>query len=227
MPKATLGIVLAALVTLVGCAGPSPSPSATPSSATPTAEATPTATPTAPPSASSLVLTANGMGTLAFGEAPSTDPATRMIVEDPAACAELYPTGSPDATRWRPVAAYTYPADFGTGYLFGVTVTGGLVDRIDLFTGDIPTDGGVRIGSTAAQVAAGHPSAVITEFAFTDIYTVTGAHGLLQIEVAHDPEFAYWEASQLGRVVYIHAVETGLGVFTVAASENIAGGCPA
>lgn len=59
----------------------------------------------------------------------------------------------------------------------------------------------------------------------TDIYVDAGTHGSLQIEVAKAEGTGYWSAADIGHVVFIHAVVTGYGTFTVVASENIAGGC--
>jgi hypothetical protein len=214
-------LATAIVLTLAACdpAAPGTSPSPTSSdSATPTP--TPTPTPTAPPTLDELELSADGMGTLVFGEAPSTAPASQMIAEDPGACSEFYPAGTPEATRWRPIAAY-----LAADQTFGVSVSGGVLERIDLFGSAIPTDAGIRVGDAAADLATAYPSATVSTTDLTDIFVVTGTHGTLQIEVARDHGFEYWQASDLDKVVYIHATVTGYGTFTVAASENIAGGC--
>jgi hypothetical protein len=214
-------IAASAVLALTACdpgAGPSPAPSET---VTVSPTPTPTPTPVAAPALADLVLTPDGMGTLAFGEPPSSEPALQMIAEDPAACSEFYPAGTPEATRWRPVAAYL-AGGFPT---FGVTVTDGNLERIDLYDSTIPTDGGIRIGDTLASLVSAHPDATVVHSGLTDIYVVTGEHGTLQIEVARDEGPGYWPAAELDQVVFIHAVVTGIEPFTVAASENIAGGC--
>jgi hypothetical protein len=197
---------------------PTPEPS---DSVTATPTPTPTPTPVAAPALADLVLTANGMGTLVFGEPPSSEPALQMIAEDPAACSEFYPVGSAEATRWRPIAEYVV----GGIPTFGVTVTDGNLERIDLYDSTIPTDGGIRVGDTLASLLAAHPGASVVHSGLTDIYVVTGEHGTLQIEVARDEGSGYWPAGDIDQVMYIHAVVSGIEPFTVAASENIAGGC--
>ncbi|HEX7835080.1 MAG TPA: hypothetical protein VF479_06385, partial [Pseudolysinimonas sp.] len=199
-------------------APPSPSASET-GTATPTP--TPTPTPVAAPTLGEMMLTADGMGTLVFGEPPSADPVLQMVAEDPAACSEFAPAGTPEATRWRPIAAY----DVGGYPTFGVAVTDGNLERIDLYDSTIPADGGIRIGDTLDAVTAAHPDASIVHSGLTDIHVVTGVRGTLQIEVARADSTGYWPASDIGHVMYIHAAVTGYGTFTVAASENIAGGC--
>ncbi|MEO5921210.1 MAG: hypothetical protein ABIQ01_08715 [Pseudolysinimonas sp.] len=215
-------IAAAAVLALTACdpAGPATSPSPHPSASSASPTPTPTPTPTTAPALADLVLTANGMGTLVFGEAPSADPAQQMIAEDPAACAEFAPAGTPEATRWRPIAAY-----LAAGETFGVSVAAGTLERIDLFCPSIPTDGGIRIGATLSDLVTAHPGAALVAGSLTDIYVVTGTHGTLQIEVARTDSTGYWPAGDIGHVVFIHAVETGYGTFSVVASENIAGGC--
>lgn len=213
-------IAAAAVLALAAC-DPSGSPTPTPTetvaeSPTPT----PTPTPTGAPTLAELELSADGMGTLVFGEVPSVDPAEQMIAEDPAACSEFYPAGTPEATRWRPIAAY-----LAAGQVFGVSVAGGTLERIDLFSSAIPTDGGVRIGDTRDAVLSGHPDAALVASDLTDVYVDTGSHGTLQIEVAKAEGTGYWPSADIDHVVYIHAVVSGYGTFTVVASENIAGGC--
>ena len=102
-----------------------------------------------------------------------------------------------------------------------------MLSRIDLgFQGPtIPTTEGIRVGDPRAELEAAYPDAAVVGTGFTDIYVVTGTHGTLQIEVTTtDP---YWEGFRPANVVvYVHATETGIAPFTVAASENIAGSCP-
>lgn len=59
---------------------------------------------------------------------------------------------------------------------------------------------------------------------------MSGPTGILQIEVASrstPDEDLYWDAAGTpdGRVLYIHAVASAIGVFSVAASGNVVGGC--
>ncbi|MEO8262608.1 MAG: hypothetical protein ABI566_08575 [Pseudolysinimonas sp.] len=221
---AAVAIPLVLLALLAGCGGEPPEASPAPSaSETETPTPTPTPEPTAP-AAADLVLTTSGMGTLEFGVAPSTDPVTQMIAVDPAACAEFWPVGSPEASRPRPIAAY----GGSTTPMFGVVVLDGVLTRIDLFTPDIPTDAGIRIGSTAADVSAAYPSATVTTLDLTDVVTVADEHGTLMIEIARERglfDTAYWDAGVTDRVVYVRGTVAGTATFTVVASENIAGGC--
>jgi hypothetical protein len=170
------------------------------------------------------------MGTLVFGEAPSTDPATQMLVLDPEWCTDANTgagvgivSGDPEAARWVPIPAYRT----GRESDFMVDVVGGLLSRIDLqfVSGAIPTTEGVRVGDARAAVEAAYPGASVVHTGLTDIYVVTGTHGTLQMEVSTtDPYWAGFRPADV--VVYIHATETGVDPFSVAASENIAGICP-
>jgi len=158
-----------------------------------------------------------------------------MVAFEPGACVsdELgIAPGDPGADLWRtdPVYATAAPA-YGPGTAFGVGVDRdtGVVNRVDLYSADVPTDGGVRIGDPGSSIAAAHPDATIVPEYLTDIHVVEGALGTLQIEVAKNPpdmEGDYWEG-RAGTVVYIHAVTADLGVFSVAASGNLVGVCGA
>lgn len=176
-----------------------------------------------------------------FGVPVETDPELRLVLFDPIACTDAVlgeprgvVEGDPFAGGWFVDPFYALPLTPETnGQTFGVSVdeaAGNALQRVDLFSDDIPTDGGVRLGDDRADVLAGHPSAALVTGGLTDIYVVTGTNGILQIEVATraTPENdSYWGSSGIpdGQVLYIHAVKTSLGVFSVAGSGNIPGGC--
>jgi len=142
--------------------------------------------------------------------------------------------GDPLAPAWLIDPSYEVPpTPNDSGRPFGVAVddtASNVVMRIDLYTDDIPTDEGIRIGDTRADVQAAYPTAVVTESYLTDIYVIAGPTGLLQIEVVSTSttdEALYWDASGItdGVVLYIHAVTPANGVFSVAASGNAVGDC--
>ena len=230
-----LAIAVAALAcfALSACAPGSdvaaPEPSATVSdSPSPTPSASEAAH---SPGVSELELTPNGMGTLVIGEAPSTDPDFQMLEMDPAACSDEntgfgagVEAGDPEAIRWVPIAAYDVPDGYPH---WSVSVIDGVLMRIDLHDSSVPTDEGIRIGDPRAAALAAYPGAMVAEEWGTDVLVVPGAHGVLHIEIARDPGgdgAGYW-GDQVDTVVFIRAVDLEGGVFTVAASDNIAGGC--
>jgi hypothetical protein len=228
--------VVAALTACAPSAGPVASPSATPSPTASSASPSPTPSPDPTrPALTELALSPAGLGPLELGVAPDADPATRMVSFDPEGCvnAEMgIAPGDPAAGLWRTDASYASsdPA-YGPGIAFGVGVDRdtGLVNRIDLYSADIATDGGVRIGDPGSSIAAAHPGATVVEEYLTDIHVITGPTGTLQIEVAKnaaDMSGDYWEG-RAGTVVYIRAASPGIGVFTVAASGNLVGVCGA
>ena len=197
---------------------------------------TPSPTPSASeearaPAVSELELTPNGMGTLVIGEAPSTVPTLQMIEEDPSACADEntgfgagVEAGDPEAIRWVPIAEYN-SAD---GYArWSVSVIDGALARIDLHDDSVPTDKGIRIGDSRAAALAAYPDGMLVDETITDVLVVPGEHGVLHIEIAKEMSgdlAGYW-GGQVDTVVFIRAVDLEGGVFTVAASDNIAGGC--
>ncbi len=229
------------LTVLSGCmSAPATEPSVSASS---TPEASASAAPEAPssPALADLVLSSEGLGPMLFGVTPETDPALRIVQFDPVACTDAVTgfemgivAGDEFAGAWLVDPFYELPpTPESNGQPFGISVdaaAGNLLQRVDLYTSDIPTDGGVRIGDDRADVLAGHPSAALVPSGLTDIYVETGTNGILQIEVASraTPEQdTYWASVSVpdGQVLYIHAVETSIGVFSVAGSGNIAGGC--
>ncbi|WP_179872085.1 hypothetical protein [Microcella indica] len=239
----TLGA--ASLVALTGCTLPlAPLPSASPTetpSASETAEAEPTPTPLSRPALADLELSPDGLGPLLLGEPPVSDPALRMVAFEPEGCTDAETgesfgivAGDPEAGGWFIDPSYRLPAtpSFG-GNPFGVGVDeseGNAVTRIDLYSADIPTDEGIRIGDSRADVEAAYPGASVAESYLTDIFVISGPSGLLQIEVVSqstDDKAEYWGSTGIpdGEVVYIHAVVPAFGVFSVAASGNGVGGC--
>jgi len=234
-------VSVATLALLVGCTPtPAPAVSEAPTS-TPEASAAsvePTAPPTRP-ALGDLALSTEGLGRLALGQAPETDPALSMVAFDPVGCTDDVTgygfgivAGDPLAGGWFIDPSYEVPASPNdSGRPFGVGVdASGAVSRIDLYTDDIPTDAGVRIGDDRADVVAAYPSATVVVAGLTDIYAVSSPTGILQMEVAArdtPDKDSYWEASGVpeGQVLYIHAVVPAQGVFTVAASGNAVGGC--
>jgi len=231
----------ASLVVLTGCTPPAPAPSPPPSSSPEATAASAEPAPPTRPALADLELSTAGLGTLLFGVPPETDPELSMIFYNPTACidaetGEIFGivAGDPLAPAWLIDPSYEVPpSPNDSGKPFGVAVdeaAGNAVIRIDLYTDDIPTDAGIRLGDTRADVIAAYPSAVVTESYLTDIYVITGPTGLLQIEVVSTSttdEALYWDSAGIteGLVLYIHAVIPSVGVFSVAASGNIVGGC--
>jgi hypothetical protein len=164
-----------------------------------------------------------------------------MVAFEPTACTDAetgesfgIEPGDPEAGGWFIDPSYRLPPspNFG-GNPFGVGIdeaAGTVVSRIDLYSADIPTDGGIRIGDSRAEVEAAYPSASVAESYLTDIFVISGPSGLLQIEVVSQStadKADYWASTGIpdGQVVYIHAVVPAFGVFSVAASGNGVGGC--
>lgn len=208
-----------ALTAFAGCQAPAPNPN--PSSApteTSSPSATPTPDPTRPPLAD-LALGPDGFEQLPLGVEPGTDPTLSLVSFDAAACG--------GAGVWNAHPAYPATGEFyGPGTAFTVTDFGtGSIGRIDLNSADIPTDEGIRIGSSRDEVETAYPVAAVQDGGLVDIYVVTGRAGLLQIEVAKTEPTGYWEAARVDRVQYIHATTPDQGVFSVAASGNVLGVC--
>jgi hypothetical protein len=225
MRRASITVIAAGVVlVLSGCGAPAPGPTSA-SEPSESATATPTPDP-APPRLEELVLTTEGLGTLVFGTVADSDPATRMIYLDPEECVfEGGPApGSPEAAGWVPIDAYGIDED----RTFGVNVQeDGTFDRVDLYNDTIPTDRGLRIGDSRADALAAYPDAEISHEWATDVLVLPGVAGNIHIEIAHNTGDAagYWQPDQVDRVLFIRGVVATLPTFSVAGSDNVAGGC--
>ena len=62
----------------------------------------------------------------------------------------------------------------------------GILMRIDLRDGSIPTDQGIRIGDPGAAALAAYPDAAVVDEWGTDVLVVPGEHGVLHIEIARE-----------------------------------------
>lgn len=187
---------------------------------------TPTATETTPPDASKpalgdLVLTTEGLDSLAIGAAPATG-ADALVAFDSEACAA---EGLPGL--WLP----TYP-DIDEGYgpqaPFAIALTGSSVTRIDITTEQIYTDLGIHLGSSLDEVLGvypGGPDQVVNHADVSDVYVIKGTKGQLQFEVAVDRFPDYWEADVINTVVFLSVISIDQEPYGVAASDNSVGVC--
>jgi hypothetical protein len=177
----TLIAVSVATLLLAGCAADEPAPIADP----PAASETPTPTPEpTQPALADLVLSPDGLGPLAIGEAPvAADPALDVIVFDDDYCQQYVDDGRlDDAGKW--IANYE-PALSGTPFdPFSVLVENDIVSTVSIGSPEIVTAEGIGLGSSRADVIAAYPDAEITHGFASDAYVIDGEHGRLVVEVA-------------------------------------------
>jgi hypothetical protein len=189
-------------------------------SSTPTQAATPTPTPTAPPPVDELVLTTEGLGTLAIGDAPTVDLPDSMVVLDPNACVSEgsgIVEGSPEAARWRA----NYPGETPP---FGVGIgDDGVLTRIDLFTSGIPTDSGLRVDGSIDDLIASNPDHATPALTgqVTAVWVIPGVQGKLLVEAMTED----YSGDVAGQIVAITRVEADAPPFGKYGSGNVAGGC--
>lgn len=219
------GLAIVVILGMAGCAQPVVESDPTPSVTTPTP--TPTPTP-ARPALADLVLTPEGLGNLAIGEAPVEDPATAMVTFDPVRCvAPEYgiEAGDPRAGGWAPDASYAESTLWGES-AFQVFVDGTL-QRLEVYGSTIPTSGGLHIGDPSSAVLAAHPEAqlVLSNY-ISELYVVHGTAGDLSIEVTIVPPDmpTYW-GEQADTVLGMRVTPTGTEPFAVAGGENVIRGC--
>jgi hypothetical protein len=219
-------LVLAGLVMLTGCAGEGPEIEPTTSALTETP--TPTPEPTRPAFAD-LEVTTEGLGTLRIGGAlPDTDdPETAMVAWDADLCVdESLGITESDPRAGGYVTDPSYPSDAGLAPFY-IGFTGDVLQRIDVRSPEIPTDGGLRIGDPTSALLAAHPDAVdvLGRDGFSEVYQVTGTAGILLIEVSTDSGTGYWAPDEIDKVISLIVVPAGSQPFGVSGSDNAVFGC--
>ena len=184
----------------------------------------PTATP-APTAAtlniSSLTLTPAGVGAVSVG-API--PTNDLVKYGPNLCAPgpgwitLSPK-STDNSSGQPLDPFDVLTDDHSQTKAVTTVF--------VWSKQIATPEGIRVGSSQAEVVAAYPSAKQFSSYATRVYAVRGTTGTLVIEVASHNDFAKgeWPASELGTVVWMFTIEAGAKPKSIA-GDNAAGPCP-
>ncbi|MFC0682140.1 lipoprotein [Lysobacter korlensis] len=236
-----LALVAASLLVLglAGCTPTGPVPTPATESATPDQpNESPSPEPTGPPAVADLQLTTEGLGTLQLGGAlPAADDDTSMIVFDPEFCTDER-TGTPAgielgsnaAGLWIP--AEQYRTEEGGGYVrapFGVGIWDDAVQRIEIEDESLTTDGGITLGSTAADIAAAYETVELVPEGLVTLHVVNGTAGKLVFEVATEDESlpGYWEPDMLGTVVLARALAADEELFAAAGSGNVVNSCPA
>ncbi len=217
-------------VLLAGCAPlpPERDPSAEPTS-TPSATTTPSPTatvagPPTKPEVAALVVSPSGLGPLLVGAPPPvTDPALDILVYDPDGCP---PAQGPIPGIW--VTNYPDEPQPGgrAGPPFRAAVNdGGAVSRIDVWSGDIATDRGVRIGDPVADVSAAYPDASeIVDFERALVYVARGTTGTLFIEIDTMTDGGADDAF-VGRVTSIRVGGPAVPAYAISNTGNLINPC--
>jgi hypothetical protein len=168
-----------------------------------------------------MFITTSGVGPLTVGAAIVGNPGEAMVTWDPAFCdAEI--SGPDDLGRW--VATYPEIPDHGRPFYVDTSVDG-VLHRIDVTTTELATPEGIRIGSLFADVAGAYPSLAMGAAGRDNIhvYWISDAAGTVVFETD-----TYFSDGTTGpeHVAFIRVISAGIDPdWTVAQSDNIAGGC--
>ncbi|HEY2642422.1 MAG TPA: hypothetical protein VGI56_01595 [Galbitalea sp.] len=207
LTSALLALLTATLLT--ACT-PQPIPSAAPSPTPTTVEL------------SQLTLTPAGLTDLDVGKPVPAD--NRLVKYSPTRCPTsggwltLYPQDTNDSSG-QPLDPFDVVTEHGNATSDVTTVF--------VWSKQIATPEGIRVGSTQAQVLAAYPNAKHSVSYATDVYAVPSSAGTLVIEVAGHNSFAKgeWPTSELGTVVWMFALQPNAPVASIA-GNNDAGPCP-
>lgn len=172
--------------------------------------ATPTPTPIAEtkPALSELVVYPGGIDYVKVGVPVEGRPDDLAIVKyNSAAC-----------SAGEPAYIVGWESTYGAGTFFIVTNPDATIRGIRVASAEVSSDKGIHVGSSVEDIVSAYGSAVtVTEDQVNDLYSVTGADGVLVFEVATDRDFDGGDyGAKAGTVLWLLILGPGTAPFSVA-----------
>lgn len=167
------------------------------------------------------MLSTQGLGPLALGGSTAAGEAARMIRWNPTSCGSEM--GMPGG-RWEE----TYPGqpftldDDGPGQ---AKLRHAKIVRIDVFTSQVKTDRGIRVGSTEAQLKAAYGNALtlIGDEGYARAWMFKDGHGAMHFEVGLEGDHGEPVAPKVTAILV--ATKTSAFPMVTSRTDDIAGGC--
>ncbi|MBX3312240.1 MAG: hypothetical protein KF916_05020 [Microbacteriaceae bacterium] len=219
-----------AALMLTGCAPASENPDETPE---PTEVVTETPTdPSGPPSVNTLVLSLAGLGPVQIDRAAVYEGDSAILRQQPQ-CIGVNSAGEDVEyflveSIWDATFPGVYPGQLVRPFAVGIDQNNMLVNRIDVYTSEIKTDKGIKVGSSISEILSAYSGQIVfdEDWDITRVTVVSDGNTQITFETAIAADDYWTDAALIGKVVMFRLETSEAGYYATWGTENGAGFCP-